>query len=170
MTRNAYLCWRCGAPRSSLQGSCSSCNRLCPRVRHRRWRRRRSSGWQLRVGGEAFLDLNHNALMWYVARAAIERGISPEDLRRHFARNPQQRWFSLKGRHDIDTFVAAARSIWTREDEVDDRFQMRDDDDLFWFGGHTWALTSQLGAHTGEYVRSIGIAYPQLQLSLSGGA
>lgn len=100
--------------------------------------------------------------MWYLSRAAIERGISPEELRRHFARNRPQRWMAISGQMTIDEFRVRAGGV------VHDleRYQAEDDDDLFYFGGQVWALTSQLGAHTGEYARSIGAAYPQLDFTL----
>lgn len=156
------FCWRCGAPRSELIGPCNSCGRACPRVRHDRWNQSLQDPWLLSVGGEEFRGLNHAAMMWYVSRAAIERGISPEELRRHFTNNSPQRWMAISGQMTLDEFRLRAAGI-VRDLE---RYQAEDDDDLFYFGGQVWALTNQLGANTGEYARSIGAAYPQLDFTL----
>jgi hypothetical protein len=116
--------------------------------------------------GPAPLDHRELAgVVRYAARAAIERGISPENLRQHFARDRAQRWLPIPGQLDLASFTAAACRASGRSD-VEDRYQYKEDDDLFYFGGCTWALTTQLGPHTGDYVRSIGAEHPVLGLAL----
>lgn len=162
MTKSTFYCWRCGAARESLVGGCISCGRPLPRQRVGRWNRS-NSGWQLNVGGEFFTDLNHSAMMWYVARAAIERGISPAALSRHHVGHENTRWLALDGEYDFASFFAEAQRRNRR------RLQLKNDDDLFWFHGQTWALTTQWGDETGEVATSFGRAFPQLELRLSGG-
>ncbi len=158
--RSTFNCWRCGAARESLVGGCISCGRAMPRHRVDRWNRSRS--WQLEVGGERFTDLNHNAMMWYVARAAIERGISPNEFSRHHVGFERSRWLPLDGEYDLESFRAEAQRRNHR------RLQLKHDDDLFWFDGQTWALTTEWGEGTGEAAMSFGRAYPELELRIIG--
>jgi hypothetical protein len=123
----------------------------------------------LNVGGEFFAYLNHNAMMWYVARAAIEQGISPAALSRHHVGHESTRWLSLDGDYDLASFCAEAQRQSNRRESLTKRFQLKQDDDLFCSHGRTWALTTQWGEGTGEAATSFGHAFSQLELSLSGG-
>lgn len=105
-------------------------------------------------------------MMWYVARAAIERGISPDSLRRHHAGHENTRWVSVHGMHDLSSFCAQADRESGRKESVTRRFHLKEDDDLFFFQGQTWALTTQWGDGTGDTARSFGRAFPILELHL----
>src|SRR5262245_42729802 len=113
---SVLYCWRCGEERSSLVGGCAGCGRSLPRQRTGRWNRNRSSPWQLSIGGEHFGGLNHSAMMWYVVRAAIERGIPPEMFSRHHVGHENTRWLSVQGTHDLSSFCVRAQEQWGRRE------------------------------------------------------
>lgn len=156
----SLFCWRCGARRVSLEGPCASCKRACPR-RRRHWR---EGAWQLAVGGEHFANLDDQALVWYVARAAFEHGISPLELLRHFRANARLRFYALRGRIGASEFSVVVRRL---HGEV--TFQCIHDEDLFFSDEKTWAITAQPGQKTGHYIRVIGREFPQLSLRLEEG-
>lgn len=153
-------CYRCGVPEPG--SVCRACGVAQVGERYGRWNRGRFS---LAIAEEQFPQVSLRSGMWYIARAAIRTGLSPNQLAA--AMNPRfrgSRWVSLPGHLSVSSFQGALRPRWTDPDHASHRYQCDCDEDLFLHDGETWALSSQWDKQSKDDPVEIGRAFPSLRI------
>ncbi|CAB3709794.1 hypothetical protein [Achromobacter aegrifaciens] len=98
--------------------------------------------------GQVFSDLPKRRLIFQVVREALQLGVSPERIRDAVPWRASNIFVSVEGNLSGEQFVAVSPN----------RYQVRyfcRDDELFYLGGRTFALSNQWGLRTEEAVEEI---------------
>lgn len=102
--------------------------------------------FDLVIDGVAYEKLPKRRLIYQVVQACIHAGASPEELAVDMP-STSTRWLAVDGKVDADTFAALASKIKNSRGTYKElRRYYVGDEDLFYHGGKTYALTNQWGA------------------------
>jgi hypothetical protein len=123
--------------------------------------------YDLVIDGVIHENLNKRHSMFWTIKTAIESGISPEELVEHFPRRKNRVFKVFEGELD-ETELADALMVGDpggRHPRTKRYFCK--EGEFFHVSGNTYTLSNQWGASTGETIKSIISAYPQLKMRIN---